>query len=239
MEKTKLNRFISKYFLNGNAESVIWKSNGVLSVKFVDDTKSLVGEVTCEKSGLPEAEFGVNQTSKLRSLLNVLGDTIDIDIKKKDGIAVQMNISDNNVDVNYILSDMTIIPKVPALKALPTWNLTLSADEKFIDNFVKASNALSDVKEFAVIAKDDKVNFVIGHSNVNTTKVSVHIDVKNFSDMNVTYFNATHLKEILVANKDAKSGKIEVSDKGLMRLHFNVDDFKTNYYLVSKQDAGN
>lgn len=239
MEKTKLNRFISKYFLNGNTESVIWHSNGSLSVKFVDETKSLVGEVNCEKSGFPESEFGVNQTSKLRSLLGVLGENIDIDIRKKDGVAVQMNISDSDVDVNYILSDMSIIPKVPNLKSLPSWNLTLAVDEKFIENFVKASNALSDVKEFAVIAKNDKVNFVVGHSNVNTTKVSVAIEPKNYSDMAITYFNTSHLKEVLVANKDAKTGKIEVSDKGLMRLHFNVDDFKSTYFLVSKQDVNN
>lgn len=239
MEKTKLNRFISKYFLNGSVESVVWHSNGNLSVKFVDDTKTLVGEVICEKSNFPESEFGVNQTSKLRSLLGVLGENIDIEVKKKDSVSAQMNISDNNVDINYILSDMTIIPKVPNLKTLPSWNLTLAVDEKFIDNFVKATNALSDVKEFAVIAKNDKVNFVIGHSTVNTTKVAVNIDVKTYDDMAITYFNAAHLKEVLVANKDAKNGKIEVSDKGLMRIHFNVDDFKSNYFLVSKQDVSN
>lgn len=239
MEKTKLNRFINKYFLNGSAESVVWHSNGNLTVKFVDDTKSLVGEVVCDKPNFPESEFGVNQTSKLRSLLGVLGDNIDIDIRKKDGVAAQMNISDSNVDVNYILSDISIIPKVPNLKSLPEWDLTLSADEKFIDNFVKASNALSDVKEFAVICKNDKVNFVVGHSNVNTTKVAVNIEPKSYSDMALTYFSTAHLREVLVANKDAKSGKIEVSDKGLMKLTFHVDDFKSTYFLVSKQDVNN
>jgi len=238
MEKTKLNRFISKYFLNGSAESVVWHcKDDVLSVKFVDDTKSIIGDVSCEKSNFPESEFGVNQTSKLRSLLNVVGETIDIDVRLKDDAAVMLQISDSNVDVNYVLSDMSIIAKVPNLKTLPVWDLVLSVDEKFIDNFVKATNALSDVKEFAVVAKKDKVNFVIGHSNINTTKVAINIDVKTFNEMAVTYFSAAHLKEVLVASKDAKIGKIEVSSKGLMRITFNVDDFKATYFLVSKQDV--
>jgi len=237
MDKTKLNRFISKYYLNGMVESVAWKSTDDLSVKFVDDTKSLVGEVVCSNAAFPESDFGVNQTSKLRSLLGVLGDKIEIDVNTKGGVASSLNIADSNVEVNYMLSDISIIPKVPVLKSLPPWNLTLNAEEKFIENFVKSCNALNDVKEFAVIAKNEKVAFVVGHSNINTTKVSVTIEPKLYDDMAVTYFSTSQLKEILTANKEAKVGKIEVSDKGLMRVTFVVDDFKSTYYLVSKQEV--
>lgn len=236
MEKTKLNRFISKYFLNGSVESVVWHSNGALSVQFVDDTKSLVGDVVCENSKFPTCEFGINQTSKLKALLTTVGENIDINVRSKENISTVMDISDTSVDINYMLSDISIIPKVPNLKKLPEWDLALTIDEAFSETFIKASSALSDVKEFAVITKNDKVNFVIGHSNVNTTKVAINIEPKTFKNINVIYFSASHLKEILTANKDAKIGKLEVSEKGLAKLTFNVDDFKSTYYLISRQD---
>lgn len=236
MDKVKLNKFISKYFLNGLVESAIWHSNGDLSTKFVDDTKSLVGDVVCEKSSFPEGDFGINQTSKLRSLLGVVSDTITIDIKSRDNIATMMNISDTGVNVNYMLADTQVIPKVPTLKNPPDWDLTLNLTQAFIENFIKASSALSDVKEFAVITKNNVVSLVIGHANVNTTKVAVNADAKTYTDIAVTYFSATHLKEILLANKDAKNGKFEISQKGLAKITFHIDDFKSTYYLVSRQD---
>lgn len=239
MEKTKLNKFISKYFLNGIVDSVIWHSNGNLSTKFVDDTKSLVGEVLCEKSSFPNGEFGINQTSKLRSLLNVVGENVSIDIKSKDNVATMMNVFDSGVNVNYMLSDTQVIPKVPVLKSLPDWDLVLNVNDTFIDNFIKASSALSDVKEFAVITKDNTVTFVVGHSNINTTKVAVNIDSKVYGNIGVIYFSAQHLKEILLANKEAKTGRIDISEKGLAKITFNIDDFKSTYFLISKQDTNN
>ena len=236
MDKTILNKFISKYFLNGNVESVIWKSNGSLSVKFVDDTKSLVGEVSCKEANFPEAEFGINQTSKLKSLLSVLGDKVDVNIESKDGKSALMAIFDDNVNINYVLADPTIIPKVPNLKAMPSWDLTLNLDTKFMDNFIKASAALSDVKEFAVITNKKKVKFVIGHSNVKTTNIVVNVDAEEFKDMSVVYFSTIHLREILSANKEAKTATMEVSEKGLAYLSFDVDGFKTSYFMVSRQD---
>jgi len=237
MEKTILSRFISKYFLNGNVESVLWKSNGSLSVKFVDDTKSLVGEVSCKNSNFPEAEFGIDQTSKLKSLLSVLGEKVDIKVKSKDGKSSSMSISDDNMNINYVLSDVIIIPKVPNLKALPSWDFVLNLDDKFMDTFIKASGALSDVKEFAVLSNKGKVTFVIGHSNVNSTNIVVHVDAEEVKDTeSVVYFSTSHLREILSANKEAKGGKMNISGKGLAHISFEADNFKTEYFMVSRQD---
>ena len=46
MQKSKLDRFIQKYNLGGNVNSVKWKSNGTgLSTSFVTPDKSLLGNV--------------------------------------------------------------------------------------------------------------------------------------------------------------------------------------------------
>ena len=47
MEKTRINRFISKYNLAGLVESVKWESKeGSLSTNFISDDKSVLGTVT-------------------------------------------------------------------------------------------------------------------------------------------------------------------------------------------------
>ena len=50
MQKNKLDRFIQKYNLGGNVNSVKWKSDGnSLSTSFVTPDKSLLGEVKVDK----------------------------------------------------------------------------------------------------------------------------------------------------------------------------------------------
>lgn len=241
MEKSKLNKFISKYYLNGIVDSVVWHSNGTLSTKFVDDTKSLVGEVVCDKYQLPNGEFGINQTSKLKSLLSVIGDNIEVEVKSKNNISTLINIFDSNVNINYMLADPNVIPRVPTLEKTPDWDVVLNLNSEFIENFIKASNALSDVKEFAVITKqsDETVSLVVGHSNINTTKVAISTDVKSFKNISPTYFSTIHLKEILLANKEAKNGSFKISGHGLAKITFNVDDFNCTYYLASKLQNDN
>ena len=50
MQKSKLDKFIQKYNLGGNVNSVKWKSNGdTLSTSFVTPDKSLLGNVKVDK----------------------------------------------------------------------------------------------------------------------------------------------------------------------------------------------
>ena len=47
MEKSMLERFISKYNLGGSCESVLWKSDGTdITVKCISDDKNVLGIVT-------------------------------------------------------------------------------------------------------------------------------------------------------------------------------------------------
>ena len=53
MQKTKLNRFIQKYNLNGNVNSFKWTSkNNTLSTTFVTSDKTLMGFTLEEKTEL-------------------------------------------------------------------------------------------------------------------------------------------------------------------------------------------
>ena len=72
MQKTKLNKFIQKYNLGGNVNSVKWKSDGnSLSTSFITPDKSLLGNVTVDNFQFEDSELGVYQTDVLKSLMGV------------------------------------------------------------------------------------------------------------------------------------------------------------------------
>ena len=56
-------------------------------------------------------------------------------------------------------------------------------------------------------------------------------------ELKATCFSANLFKEILVANKDAEAGYIEVSEAGLARVSFTGKDYSSTYYLVQLQAA--
>ena len=53
--------------------------------------------------------------------------------------------------------------------------------------------------------------------------------------MPVTCFSSNLFKEILNANKDAETGKLEVSAAGLARVTFSSKSYSATYYLVQLQ----
>ena len=71
MQKSKLDRFIQKYNLGGNVNSVKWKSDGTaLSTSFVTPDKSLLGNVKVDKFSF--SRFPCNNYLKVDLLLYYL-----------------------------------------------------------------------------------------------------------------------------------------------------------------------
>ena len=103
MQKSKLDRFIQKYNLGGNVNSVKWKSDGsVLSTSFVTPDKSLLGNVKVDKFSFDSAELGIYQTDQLKSLIGVLGDDISLDLTSAGDRAVSLNVK--NVMCFFLIS---------------------------------------------------------------------------------------------------------------------------------------
>ena len=50
-------------------------------------------------------------------------------------------------------------------------------------------------------------------------------------------FNANLFKDVLVANKECESATLYVSEQGLSKINFTVDDYDATYYLVAVQDV--
>lgn len=233
MEKNKLNRFIQKYTLAGLIESVKWESNsGTLKTSFISDDKSVVGIVKMGEFDGSDSIIGVYDTSKLVKMTSVLGNDVDFQIQDFDGKAVSLKFKDKSTSVNYMLADLSVIPSVPDLKTLPNFDVKIKLDSTFINTFIKAKSALADENNFTFISKNGKSQIILGHSNINTNRITIDVDADVEGDVNPISFSATYLKEILVANKDANDATLNISSQGLSHIHFEVDQYTSDYYLV-------
>ena len=235
MEKQSLNRFVSKYNLAGLVESVKWESkDGSLNTSFISDDKSVLGSVSMKEFDSSDASFGVYDTTKLTKMLSVLGDDVEFSIKDIDGKPVSLTFKDGSTSVNYMLADLSVIPNVPDLKQLPPFNVEIKLDSNFINKFIKAKGAL-DENNFTFTCKDNKGQIILGYSNINTNRINIDVDCTCDGDIEPISFSATYLKEILVANKEATDATLKISSQGLSHIHFEIDNYESNYYLVEIQ----
>ena len=237
MNKYVLTRFISKYNLNGNVSSVVINSkDDTLSTRFITGDKSLLGELKLDNWTFEDANLGVYDTEQLSKLLDVLSDDIEIKLKSFDTKAVALEVSDDYAKINYMLSDLSVINQPPELKQLPEFQVKIKVDTKFITKFIAGKGALPDTDTFTVITDDDNVKIVIGYSVINTNRVTLPVETETFEKIDKVSFNANLFKEVLSANKECESALLEVSEQGLSRISFNVDDYSVVYYLVAIQD---
>lgn len=228
MKKSSFEGFITRYNLGGEVESVkIDSTDAGLSVKFISDDKTLLGNVSSDNKDFPTGEYGVYTTSQLKGLLSVL----DSDINVKEGDAALV-FSDKGTSVNYMLADLSVIPVVPDLKQLPDFTSTIKMDNDFVNKFVKSKGALSDSDTFTFSCKSNKGEVILGYSKINSNRISINVECECDGDVEPISFSAKYLKEILNANKGAKSSSLKISPNGLAHVSFENDGFKSNYYLV-------
>ena len=238
MQKSKLDKFIQKYNLGGNVNSVKWKSNGdTLSTSFVTPDKSLLGNVKVDKFPFEDAELGVYQTDQLKSLIGVLGDDVSLDVSRAGDKAYSLKVKNGPVSVDYVLSDLSVIADPPALKRLPEFGTKIKLDNNFSNTFIKGKGALSDVDTFTIINGKNGCEVVIGYASTNTNRVNIPVECTECDITNPITFNANLFKEMLMANKECTSAILEVSNEGLARVNFKVDDYDSEYFVVAMQDV--
>ena len=238
MEKSKLNKFIQKYNLGGNVNSVKWTAGeNQLKTSFVTPDKSLLGTVVADNVKFEDADIGVYQTDQLQKLLSVLGEDISLTLTRAGDRAVSLKVKNGSVSIDYVLSDLSVIADPPELKRLPDFGTQIKLDAKFIDTFVKGKSALSDVDTFTVLKTDNGVEVVIGYSSTNTNRVNIPVDTVTEDLTDSVTFNANLFKEVLIANKECTSAVLEVSNEGLARVNFKVDDYDSTYYVVAMTDV--
>lgn len=233
MEKEKLNRFIQKYNLAGLVESVKWESKDeILKTSFISDDKSVLGSVEMKNFKQKDSDFGVYDTTKLIKMISVLNSDIEFDIVDVDGKSVSLKLKDGPTSINYMLADISIIPKVPDLKKLPEFDVKIKLDQNFITKFIKAKGALVDENNFTFKSKNGKHQIILGYTTINSNRISIDVECENEGDVEPISFSAVYLKEILVANKEANEAILNISTQGLSHIHFEADEYITDYFLV-------
>ena len=236
MNKIVLDTFIQKYNLGGNVNSVKWESSGdTLSTRFISPDKSLLGELTLVKQSLPEFEVGVYDTPLLSKMLGTLADKVDFTLTEVDNTPVAFHITDSVISADYVLAAIGVIPDVPELKNVPEFNTLVNIDSQFINSFIRGKGALAEVETFAINPVDGGVEFVIGYSDINSNRISIKVQSGAVNMTDSIVFNANLFKEVLNANKECSKATLQISDKGLAHIEFNVDDFNVKYWLVSQQ----
>jgi len=239
MKKQTINTFIDKYSLNGTIESVKWiidSANKQIKTASISDDKNVLSFVVIKDSaGLNDAEIGINDTAKLKKLLSVLNDEVNISFNTREDKIVSISLTGESTDVQYVTADLSVIPKVPELKKLPPFNLEIPLTKEFVTTFVKAKNALSDVDTLTFTKdKKDKLKLVIGFSSVNSNRISIDFKPTEGKDTlgKTIHFSAKYLKEILTSNSDCENAVLKISDAGIAHVEFNNDVFNSSYYLV-------
>ena len=233
MNKNNLLKFIQKYSLGGLIESVAWNAEGTkLSVRFISDDKTLLGEVDFNAFTSDAFNVGIYTTSLLKNMIGVLDNDIKLKVDKAGDKAVTLKLNSDDTETSYQLADLGVIPPVPDLKALPDFGIEIDMTSQMVDRFIKAKGALSDVDTFTVFTEGDDLKLAIGYSSISTNRVTFTA-IKGF-DGNVKpiSFSSKYLKEILTANKEATNAKLKVSVDGLAHVEFQIDDFVCKYYLV-------
>jgi len=233
MKKVDLLNMIKKYHLNGTCESCIFDCtvDNYATVTVAPEEKNMVAIVTCTLPELPNSKLGIYETSKLLKLISILDDEIKISID--DSV---FQLSDGKIESNFILSDLEIIPKPPAIKEIPEMDIEIELTPEFRTNFLKACNALTDNVNFGIVVEDGKINVILNYSLHNVTNIKIPAAGTIHNEIEPIKFYINYLKEILLANSEYETSKFLISGAGLAKIAFTGKDYEAQYYLVKLQD---
>jgi len=242
MSKSKLKRFIEKYTLGGEIKSVKWSSDGKsLSTRFISGDKSVVGSVLLDKfSDIEPSDLGIYNTPQFSALLGIMGDDVEFKLTSSGDKFISIDMKDTKfkTTAKYMLSDLSVIPTPPELRNLPSeFDLDIKVDSNFINTFIAGKGALADTESFTIVTKNDKVELVIGFSNVASNRVTIPVEVENYVELEPISFNANIFANILNANKECQTASLKISKDGLSKINFNIDDYSSEYYLVATQQV--
>jgi hypothetical protein len=238
MDKNKIDRFINKYSLAGHANAVKWKSiDNKLVASFVTEDKSLLGQVSVDNFDFENCELGIYSTDQLQKLLGVLSDNVKLSLTKFGDKPLSLKVENDSIAIDYVLSDLSVIPEPPKIKKLPKFETKIKLDNSFINTFVKGEGALPDSDSFTIINTKGKCTIVIGYSKMTTNRITIDVKCDDCGIVDNISFNADFFKEILSANRECTNAVLEISNDGLARVNFKVDDFDAVYYMVANQEV--
>jgi len=242
MEKSRLESFIKKYYLNGLLNQVRWLSKeNKLSTTAMTSCRKFMANVTLENfDAFKDTELGVLDTSLITRMLNVLGSDVTFTLATDpDDVnrVTSVLMADDKSEMSIVAGDLSVIHQSPNLKTLPLSDVEIKLSEDFISRFFKAKGALSDVELFtlAMSKKRGRLEMVLGYSvNSNINRISLDVETVDGKDK-VTKpisFSAKVLKEIITANSEGKDAVLKVSEAGIAFVEYADTGLTSKYYMI-------
>lgn len=248
MKKDILEAFVRKYNLDGCIEPVKFTVNDENQLRVfarTTDDQVYVDIRLNAFTDLVNMEFGVFDTSKLKKMIEVLGEEIELtaNINTKNKVD-SIIFKDDSVTAKFATADLSVI-RIPthAIEPPDTYNVEIQLNKEFINKFIKAKKALPDEERFTLIMnKHDTLEMVIGYSKrKNNNKITLNVSTLN-EKKTVTEpitFSAKYFKEILNSNSECDTATLKVTNEGLATVEFVKNDIIATYYLVAIDDTDN
>jgi hypothetical protein len=176
MKKSYIIDNIQKYFLGGLVGEVIWTiSNGKVEINFETSTKDAIGNLVFDLA-LEDNEIGIYNTDSLLRLLSITNEDVQLELSKSNtGLVNKLKIKDNKFDLDYNLSDISIIQAVRKVGEAD-YDFTFQINDEFISNFTKAHNALEKTPQFTInttttAQNENVVEMLLGERSTHANKV--------------------------------------------------------------------
>lgn len=241
VSKDILQSVISKYYLGGLIEASKWKiAENILTIPFVSPNKDMIGELKLTEFNLPDNELCIFNTTQFNKLINILADDLEIEVNKNHGIATKIFISDSKYNTEYALADLMMVSKVGKVTEPDNYDCIIELNEEHVLALIKAKQALADTDHLVLRSESDltefpQVSFVFGDNSNFANRITYNIKAEITNPINLS-FNSNIIKEIFNSNKDIPTGKISISNEGLMKIEFESENTSTKYYLVKKAE---
>jgi len=240
MKKEILEKFIAAYHLTGEVDAVVWTvNNNETTVNFHSPDKTAVGVVISKELGLEDMEIGINSTANLLKILKPFDKEVDVAyLPYKGGKNGSLNFKNTGafkINAEYKTSETEVIPKANRMKNNPGYEISMELNDEIISKMINIKDALPDSKTFTFVTEENNIRLIVGYaSDINIDNISLVLPAVFNDDVKLDYFSysAVMLKNILAVNKGFKTGKLEISVKGLIHVEFTYENMRSDYYLV-------
>ena len=240
ISKNLLTSTIAKYYINGLHNQVKWRIKDNTLTVYAGEA-GRVCKVELNNFPLEDSELGVFDTNKLSKLISITNGDLVLSLEKMKAVYTKINIADSNFDLTYSLADTLILGKNTYYDDPEEgFDIELDLSQEDIDHLIKAKSALSDVNNMLINSTTDidgnlVCEFIFGDSTGFSNKITYQMNGKvKENDISVP-FDSDIFKDILNANKDQENGTLKLSKIGMLKLNFNSEDIKSEYFVARNE----
>ena len=239
INKSALTSVISKYYLNGLNNQVKWRIKDKKLTIYAGEA-GRVCKVEHLNLPLEDSELGVFDTHKLSKLISITNGDLMVSLEKIKSVYTKMHIADSNFDLTYSLADILILGKNTYYEDPESFEIKLDLSKEDIDALIKAKNALTDINSMLITSTTDMdgtniCEFIFGDNTGFSNRISYQIQ-GNISKSSIEIpFDSDIFKDILNANKDMDNGTLKLSEVGMLKLNFNSEEIKSEYFVARNE----